>query len=110
MKRRVPFEGAHVAWKEPEPNRAPAIAVIDAIDQRRQFLAPVIVAREQVRLMLIGGHQVEQHHADGEGLVPRNLFPELLKAGEQKPRVARLVKIGFVQPAAEIADPGQMHA
>ena len=52
MKRRVPFEGAHVAWKQSEANRAAAIAVIDAVDQRRQFLAPVIVGREQVRLML----------------------------------------------------------
>ena len=49
--------------------------------ERRQFLAPVSVSREQVRLMLAGGHQVEQHDPDAERLVPRHLMPELLDAG-----------------------------
>jgi hypothetical protein len=55
----VALEGPHVARKQAEPNRAAAVAVIDAVDQRRQFLAPVSVGREQVRLMLAGGNQVE---------------------------------------------------
>jgi hypothetical protein len=46
-----------------------AVAVVDAVDQRRQFLAPVIVGRKEIRLMMIGGHQVEQHDADARGLV-----------------------------------------
>jgi len=54
--------------------------------------------------------QVEQHHADTERLVARDPFPELLEAGKQEAGVTRLVKIGFVPLAAEIADPGQMHA
>jgi len=33
-----------------------------------------------------------------------------LDRARQRANVARLVKIGFVPPAAEIADPGQMHA
>ena len=60
--------------------------------------------------MVIGGHQVEQHHANAERLVPRDPLPELLEAGEQKAGVACLVEIGFVPKAAEIADPRQMHA
>jgi len=43
-------------------------------------------------------------------LVRGNPLPELLEAGEQKAGVARFLKIGFVPAAAEIGDPGQMHA
>ena len=68
------------------------------------------VGREQVRLMLGGRHQVEQHDADAQRLVARHPLPELLEAGEQKAGVARFVEIGFIPPAAEIGDPGQMHA
>ena len=67
-------------------------------------------AVEQVRLMLGGGHQVEQHHADAERLVARYPLPELLETGEQEAGVARLVEIGFIPQAAEIADPRKMHA
>ena len=74
------------------------------------FWRRLIVGREQVRLMLVGGHQVEQHHADAQRFVARDPLPELLEAGEQKAGVARFVKIGFIPPAAEIGDPGQMHA
>ena len=45
-----------------------------------------------------------------ERLIARDLFPELLEAGEQEAGVARFVEIGFLPPAAEIADPGQVHA
>src|SRR5215469_7065174 len=41
-------------------------------------VAPGVVGREQVRLVVIGGHQVEQHHADAQRLVSRYPFPELL--------------------------------
>jgi hypothetical protein len=44
--------------------------------------APVGVGRKEVRLMVIGGHQVEQHNADTERLVARHALPELLEAGE----------------------------
>jgi hypothetical protein len=67
------LERAHVWRKQAEADRAAAVAVIDAVDQRRELLAPVIVGREQVRLMLAGGHQVEQHDADAQRLVPRDL-------------------------------------
>ena len=79
----MPLERPHIARKQSEANRASAVAVIDAVDQRRQFLAPVIVGREQVRLMLFGGHQVEQHHAHAQRLIARDALPELLEAGEQ---------------------------
>ena len=51
--------------------------------------------------MLGGRHQVEQHHADAERLGARHALPELLEAGEQEAGIARLVKIGFIPPAAE---------
>jgi hypothetical protein len=104
------LERPHIGRKEAEADRTAAVAVIDEIYQRRQFLVPTVIDREQVRLVVIGGHQVEQHDADAERLVPRHPLPELLEAGEQKAGVARLVKIGFVPPAAEIADPRQMRA
>jgi hypothetical protein len=64
----------------------------------------VIVGREQVRLVLGGGHQVEQDHADADWLGARDPLPDLFKAGEQKAGVARLKEIGFIPPAAEIGD------
>jgi hypothetical protein len=54
---------------------------------------------------MIGRYQVEQHDADAARLIARDPLPELLEAGKQKAGVARLLKIGFVPPAAEIADP-----
>jgi hypothetical protein len=45
----VTLERAHVVRKQAEADRAAAVAVVDAVDERRQFLAPVIVGREQVR-------------------------------------------------------------
>jgi hypothetical protein len=70
----------------------------------------VIVGHEQVRLVPGGGHQVEQHHADAERLGARDPQPELLEAGEQEAGIVRLVEIGFIPPAAEIADQGKMDA
>ena len=51
------LERPHVRWKQAEADRAAAVAVVDAVDQRRQLLAPVSVGREQVRLMEDGGNQ-----------------------------------------------------
>jgi hypothetical protein len=68
----MPLERAHVGRKQAEANGAAAVAVVDAVDQRRQFLAPVAVGREQVRLVLGCRHQVEQHHADAEWFGARN--------------------------------------
>jgi hypothetical protein len=65
------LESAHVGRKQAEADRAAAVAVVDAVDQRRQLLAPVIVGREPVRLMLGGRNQVEQHDADAERLSHR---------------------------------------
>jgi len=84
MKSGMALERAHIGRKQAEADRAAAITVIDAVDQRRQFLAPVIVGREEVRLVVGGGHQVEQHHANAERLVPRDPLPELVEAGEQE--------------------------
>src|SRR5215472_13918072 len=47
----VALEGPHVARKQSEANGASAVAVVDAVDQRREFLATAVVGREQVRLM-----------------------------------------------------------
>jgi hypothetical protein len=88
----VALERAHVARKQSEANRASAITVIDEVDERLQFLAPVIIGREQVRLMLTGGNQVEQHDADTKRLGARHALPDLLEAAEEKaggPRPAR---------------------
>ena len=92
----MPLERPHIARKQSEANRASAVAVIDAVDQRRQFLAPVIVGREQVRLMLVGGDQVEQHDVNGKRLVARDPFPQLLEAREQESGVARLMEIAHM--------------
>jgi len=99
-----------VARKKAETKGAAAVAIVDAVDERREFLAPIIVGREQIRLVIIGRHQVEQHDADGKRFVARHARPDFLEAGEQKAGVARFVKIGFVPPAAKIPDPGKMHA
>ena len=99
VKGRMPLECPHIGREQAESDCAAAVAIVDAIDQRRQFLAPVVFRREQIRLMMAARHQVEQHDADAERLIPRSPQPELLKAGEQESGVARFVKIGFVPPA-----------
>src|SRR5271170_1153462 len=82
VKRGVALERTHVGRKEAEADRAAAVAVVDAVDQRRQFLAFVIVGRKQVRLMPGGGDQVEQHNADAERLIARDAAPELIEPRE----------------------------
>jgi hypothetical protein len=90
------LERAHLGRKQAEADGAAAVAVVDAVDQRRQFLASVIVDGEQVRLVVGGGNQVEQNDTDRQRLGARHALPDLLEAGEQKAGVMRLVKIGFV--------------
>jgi hypothetical protein len=58
--------------------------------------------------MPAGRHQVEQHDADAQRLVPRHALPEVLEATEQKAGVARFLEIGFIPPAAEIGNPGKV--
>src|SRR5580704_3873515 len=41
---------------------------------------PVIVGREQIRLMVTGGNQIEQHDADAQRLGARHATPELVEA------------------------------
>src|SRR5439155_563883 len=52
----------------------------------RQFLAPVVVGREEVRLMLAGGNQVEQHDADTQRFVAWHPLLELLRGGRAESR------------------------
>jgi hypothetical protein len=59
VKGSVALERAHVGREQAEADGAAAVAVVDAIDQRRQFLTPAGVGLEQVGLVLGGGHQVE---------------------------------------------------
>jgi hypothetical protein len=57
-----------------------------------------------------GGYQVEQNDADTQRLGARNPAPELIEACEQKAGVVRFVEGDFIPIAAEIADPGKVHA
>jgi hypothetical protein len=57
-------------------------------DQRRQFLAPLVVGREQVRLMQTGGDEIEQHDADAERQTVRR------SQGNALPRSAAVAKYG----------------
>ena len=77
------LERAYIGGKQAKADCAAAVAIVDAVDQRRQFLAPAAIGVEQARLVLAGGHQVEQHHAHAQRLIARDALPELLEAGEQ---------------------------
>jgi hypothetical protein len=99
------LERPHAGRKEAEADRAAAVAVVEAVDQRREFLAPLVVGGEEIRLMLRGGNQIQQHDADAERLGARYPLPELLEAGEQEAGVVRFEEGDFIPPAAEIADP-----
>src|ERR1700757_1187562 len=72
VKGRMALERAHVGREQAEADGAAAVAVVDAVDQRRQFLAPAVVGVEQIRLVVIGRHQVKQHDADAERLGARH--------------------------------------
>ena len=84
VKRRMALERAHIGREQAEADGAAAVAVVDAVNQRRQFLAPVIVGREQIGLMMSGGHQVEQHDTDAQRLGARDPLPQLLGRASRK--------------------------
>jgi hypothetical protein len=46
VKRGVAFEGPDVGREQAEADRATPIAVVDAVDQRRQFLPPLVAGIE----------------------------------------------------------------
>ena len=52
------LERPHLGRQQAEADRAAAVAVVDAVDERRQLVSPLVVMREQIRLMHGGGHQV----------------------------------------------------
>jgi hypothetical protein len=104
------LEGPHIARKQAESNRAAPVPVVDAVDEWREFLATVVVGGEQIRLMMAGRYQVEQHDADRQRLIARHPRPQLLKARKQKAGVARFEEGDFIPSAAEIAGPGKMQA
>ena len=60
--------------------------------------------------MMAGWNEIKQHDTDRQRLVTRHPRPQLLKARQQKARVARLGEGDFIPPAAEIAGPGKMQA
>jgi len=96
----VALEGPHVARKQAEPNGAAPVAVVDAVDERREFLAPLVGGREQIRLMMAGWNEIKQHDADRQRLGARHPRPQLLEAREQKAGVARFEEGDFIPPAA----------
>src|SRR5579872_6106696 len=49
----------HVGRQEAEADRAAAVAIVDAVDHGRQFLAPLVGGIEQIRLVRAGGHEIE---------------------------------------------------
>ena len=68
------------------------------------------VGREQVRLMHRRRNEIEQHDADGKRLVPWHALPKVLEACQQKAGIPGFREGDLVPMAAEIADPGQVHA
>src|SRR5712671_8190309 len=63
------LESPHPGRKQAEGDSATSVRVADAVDERRQFLSPVVIGCEQIRLMAASGHEVEQHDADAERFV-----------------------------------------
>ena len=45
------LEGPHPGRKQAEGDGATSVTVVDAVDERRQFLSPVVIGCEQIRLM-----------------------------------------------------------
>jgi hypothetical protein len=54
----------------------------------------------QIGLVAGGRHEIAQHDADGKRLVPRDLAPELVEAGEQEADVADRMEADLVPKAA----------
>lgn len=80
----VALEGPHVERQQAEADRATAVAVVDPVDHRRQFLAPLDGGRERIGLVPAGGNEIEQHEADGERLVSWGPWLKLIEQGQQK--------------------------
>jgi hypothetical protein len=53
------FERPHIGRKQPEADRTAPVTVVAAVEERLQFLAPVVVGRKEIGLMLTRGNQVE---------------------------------------------------
>ena len=100
----MPLEGPNIGRQQAETNRATAVTVIDAVDQRRQLLV-LVIRPEQIRLMLRGRNEVEQDDTDGQWLVSRHLGPKLVEAAKQKSGVAGPGEIDLAPPASEIGEP-----
>src|SRR5947209_19626986 len=99
----MPLERPHVGREEAETDCAAAVAVLDAVDQRRQFLTPC-------------GCRSRTGPADagrrGPGraaqlrpkvLIGRNPLPELIEAGEQARLFALPESLKMRQAAARVA-------
>ena len=91
----------HVGVQEAEADRAAAVTVINTIDHWRQFLAPLVGGIEEMRLVLIGGNEIEQHDPDAERLIARHPPPKLVEAIEQKAGVAGLVEPHLIPMAGK---------
>src|ERR1700730_9223575 len=63
------LEGPHPGRKQAEGDSATSVTVVDAVDERRQFLSPVVIGCDKIQLMVASGHEVEQHDADAERFV-----------------------------------------
>jgi hypothetical protein len=72
------FKRPHLRRQQAKADRAAAVTVVDAVDERRQFLTPAIVACDQIRLMLAGGNQVEQDDPDRQRLITGRPQPKLM--------------------------------
>ena len=59
VKGRMAFERPHIGRKQPEADRTAPVTVVAAVEERLQFLAPVVVGRKEIGLMLTRGNQVE---------------------------------------------------
>jgi hypothetical protein len=60
--------------------------------------------------MPAGGNKVEEHDPDRQRFITGHTQPKLIETGQQKAGLARFLKADLFPPAAEIGDPGKMHA
>jgi len=77
----VAFERAHLRRQEAEADRATAVTVVDAVDERREFLTPAMIGREQIRLMLAGRNKVEQQRSRRTMVYNRARAAKAVRAG-----------------------------
>jgi hypothetical protein len=74
----MPSELADVIRDLPETNLVPAKPAIDTVHQRREPPMP-LAGLEKIRLVLDGGNEIEQSHADTQGSVRRTSGAEILR-------------------------------